>query len=239
MAFARSVSEPMPLRRIRDYVVCLSAMTLAGHRELSAQERTTPVATATAPAARATWQVGPYLSIGQHSPNNGVLGTIPRRDHLMVGVQAGTPVLRLGGIQINYLAQLMPFVVVNDRFARDFDAVLDSARLKRLPRRAYAVGLAPFGLEVATPSQRRVSGFLQSSGGGLIFFREFPDVTGRRLNFTLEAGGGIRLRVGSTQWAQLGYRYHHMSNAGTALANPGLDGNLVYAGYLWTAQLPR
>jgi hypothetical protein len=226
----------MLLRRIHQ-VLCLSAFTLTGHRALYAQEPAQHVADSS--PTRVAWQVGPYLSVGYHSPNNGILGTIPRRDHMMVGVQAGTPLLRVGGMQINYLAQLIPFVVVNDRFAGDYDAVLDSARLQRLPRRAYAVGLSPFGLEATTPPRRRLSAFLQSSGGALLFFRDFPDVTGRRLNFTLEAGGGIRFRLRPTQWAQLGYRYHHMSNAGTALANPGLDGNLLYAGYLWTARLPR
>ena len=64
-------------------------------------------------------------------------------------------------------------------------------------------------------------------------------MTGRRTNFTLEAGGGVRVRIGAAQWAQLGYKYHHISNAGTAFANPGLDGNVLYAGYQWSVRLPQ
>ncbi|MCC7054441.1 MAG: acyloxyacyl hydrolase [Gemmatimonadaceae bacterium] len=205
-----------------------------------------PVCTAAAEAqavggstARATWQVGAYLGAARSSPGNGVLGTMPARDHVMLGLQAGTTVLRMGRVSINYIAQLLPLVVVSDRQAARFDADLDEAGLPRLPRRAYAFGVAPFGLELSTPAGRRVSAFLTSAGGGLIFSRAFPDVTGRRTNFTLEAGGGVRIRTGRDQWTQLGYKYHHLSNAGTAFANPGLDGNLVYAGYQWTARLPR
>ena len=157
----------------------------------------------------------------------------------MIGLQAGTTVLRVGAVSLNYIAQVLPLVVVRDRHASNFDASLTSAGLEQLPRRAFAVGIAPFGLELSTPAARRVSGFLMSAGGGLIFSRAFPDVTGRRTNFTLEAGGGLRIRTARGQWTQIGYKYHHMSNAGTAFANPGLDGNLVYAGYQWTARLPR
>lgn len=188
---------------------------------------------------RGTWQVGTFLAGARGSPGNGILGTIPRRDHLMVGLQAGTTVLRMGGVQMNYIAQALPLVVVIDRDADRFDAALESAGLARIPARAYAVGVAPFGLELSTSPRHRVSGYLASAGGGLLFTRPFPDVTGRRTNFTLEAGFGLRIRTARGQWTQLGYKYHHISNAGTAFANPGLDGNLVYAGYQWTARLPR
>lgn len=191
------------------------------------------------PAPAGAWQVGTFAGAAKGSPGNGILGTIPRRDHVMLGLQAGTTVLRMGGVSLNYIAQLLPFVMINDRDASRFDAALDSAKLARIPAHAYAVGIAPFGLELSTSPRHRVSGFLQSAGGGLIFSRPFPDVTGRRTNFTLEAGFGLRIRTVRGQWTQLGYKYHHISNAGTAFANPGLDGNLVYAGYQWTARLPR
>jgi hypothetical protein len=29
----------------------------------------------------------------------------------------------------------------------------------------------------------------------------------------------------------VGYRYHHISNAGTHRRNPGLDSNVIYAGF--------
>ena len=185
------------------------------------------------------WQFGAYVATARSSPNNGALGTIPDRDHLIIGLQAGTTVLRLGPVRLSYVAQVLPMVRITDRKARDFDAYLDAAGIARIPGRVYAVGLVPFGIEVSSPAEKRVSAFLSSAGGGLLFTTSFPDVTGRRTNFTLEAGGGFRVRLGHSQWAQLGYKYHHMSNAGTAFANPGLDGNLFYAGYQRTAKLPR
>lgn len=191
------------------------------------------------PTRRGAWQIGAYIGSARNSPNDGALGTIPHRDHLMLGIQAGTPVLRLGGMRVSYLAQVMPLVVISDRAAPEFNPYLDANGIPRLAQRSYAVGVSPFGLEIASPANLRVSVFAATAGGGLVFTHPFPDVTGRRTNFTLEAGGGVRVRIGAAQWAQLGYKYHHISNAGTAFANPGLDGNVLYAGYQWSVRLPQ
>lgn len=191
------------------------------------------------PSSRSVWQVGAVVGVARNSPNDGLLGTIPHRDLFMLGLQAGTPILRLGPLRVNYFAQLLPVFVIMDREASAYDPYLDASGIARLPARSYAVGFSPFGLEVVAPLWRRAAVFAASSGGGLIFTRKFPDVTGRRTNFTLEAGGGVRIRVGTTQWVQLGYKYHHISNAGTAFANPGLDGNILYAGYQWAVRLPQ
>ena len=191
------------------------------------------------PARRAAWQIGAFVGSARNSPNDGALGTIPHRDHFMVGIQAGTPVLRLGVIRVSYLAQLLPLFIVSDRAAPAFNPYLDVNGIPRLAQRSYAVGVSPFGLEIASPANRRVSVFAAMAGGGLVFTHPFPDVTGRRTNFTLEAGGGVRVRIGAAQWAQFGYKYHHISNAGTAFANPGLDGNVLYAGYQWSVRLPQ
>ena len=147
--------------------------------------------------------------------------------------------LRLGPLRLQYIAQLLPLAIITDASASAFNAPLDSAGIARLPGRAVAFGLAPFGLELGSSIDRRVSGYLSSAGGGLIFTKAFPDVTGRRTNFTIEAGAGLRVRIGRQRWVQIGYKYHHLSNAGTAFANPGLDGNLAYVGYQWSARLPR
>jgi Lipid A 3-O-deacylase (PagL) len=212
-------------------------VTLVAVQPVGAQAH--PATTERGVVSAGTWQIGTYVAGARSSPGNGVLGTIPDRDHVLVGLQAGTTVLRLGSISVNYIAQVLPFVMIGDRFASQYDSLLDANRLARLPRRAYAFGVSPFGLEVTTPAARRMSGYLMTAGGGLLFTRAYPDVTGRRTNFTLEVGGGLRVRTRQAQWIQAGYKYHHLSNAGTAFANPGLDANLFYAGYQWAARLPR
>ena len=221
-------------RRTAARLLCAAGFTAA---RLGAQDFGT-AQPADAPH-RSLWHVGAVAGAARNSPNDGLLGTVPHRDLFIFGLQASTPLLRLGAVRVNYVAQVIPVFVIIDRAAPAYDPYLDANGIARLPERSYAFGFSPFGIEVVSPLWRRASLFGATSGGGLIFTRQFPDVTGRRTNFTLEAGGGVRVRVGATHWAQLGYKYHHISNAGTAFANPGLDGNIFYAGYQWAVRLPR
>ena len=187
-----------------------------------------------------TWQVGPWFGGARHSPVTMLLGTTPGRDHLFIGIQASTPVRRVGGGRLAYSVQVLPVVAISGRTAplnypgqRAPDGLLPGAD------RTYAWGFSPVGLELTTPQARRLSAFTAAAGGVLVFTRPFPVPEARRLNFTLEYGVGVRLRTHGEQWLQLGYKFHHLSNAYTAEMNPGLDGHVLYAGYQWSARLPR
>ena len=200
----------------------------------------------------AGWRVGPFVGAARNSPASSLLGTTPGRDHLFVGVQALTPVLRAGAVRIAYTAQLLPAVIVRGRTPPREHPGWPSAtdggarRLPALPARrepggnvAYAFGVSPFGLDVAVPVARAVGVYAATAAGALAFTRPFPVPEARRVNFTLEFGGGLVVRAGRERWLQLGYKYHHLSNAYTAAENPGLDAHVLYAGYQWTARLPR
>jgi len=142
------------------------------------------------------------------------------------------------------MAQALPFVMIQGRaaptnYVPGYGGGVTLSRLLHEPDRAYAVGLSPFGLELATPTTRRLALYGAAAAGGLIFTRPFPVPEGTRVNFTLEFGGGALLRVGRDRWVQLGYKFHHISNAYTARLNPALAANVFYAGYQWSVHLPR
>lgn len=195
--------------------------------------------TAGRPREFGSWQVGPWVGGARRSPV-GALAVTPDRTHLFVGVQALTPILRVGPVRVAYAVQLLPLVTIDGdrapilyRGPRTPDGRIPG------PRRAWAVGLSPFGVELATPQARRVSAFGATAAGGLIFTRPYPVPEAYRINFTLEYGGGVRLRTRGDEWVQLGYKYHHLSNAYLRDVNPGLDAHVWYAGYQWSARLPR
>ncbi len=56
-----------------------------------------------------------------------------------------------------------------------------------------------------------------------------PNASG--LNFLFAFGGGIRWNTGQRRALALGYRFLHISNAGTTSFNPGVDNNVIYVGY--------
>ena len=186
------------------------------------------------------WHAGLFVGVAHNSPVSANLGVTPGRDHLFVGLQASTPVVRVGSASVAYGAQLLPLVVVRGRAVPvSYAGPTNADGTLPGPDLAYAVGASPFGLEVAVPVGDRVRVYAATAAGGLLFTRPFPVPEARRVNFTLEYGGGLLVRSGRDAWIQLGYKYHHLSNAYTAALNPGLDANVFYAGYEWSVRLPR
>jgi opacity protein-like surface antigen len=50
-------------------------------------------------------------------------------------------------------------------------------------------------------------------------------------NFTAQLGGGVQLFTFSRHAAlDLGYKYHHISNANLGDKNPGMDSHMVFVG---------
>ena len=192
-------------------------------------------------SAAQPWRFGTFVGAAHDSPKSAMLGGTRGRDHLFVGFQALTPILRAGPVRVSYAAQLLPVVVIRGRTAPDNYGGRRAAdgQLPE-PNVNYAFGASPFGLEVAVPMPvRSVSLYGATAGGGVLFGRRFPVPEGARMNFTLEYGGGLLVNAGGGRLIQLGYKYHHISNAWMAAQNPGLDGNVFYAGYQWTARLRK
>jgi opacity protein-like surface antigen len=95
---------------------------------------------------------------------------------------------------------------------------------------AYGVGGSPIGAQVNFVHFRRVEPFL-TSGGGFLYFNHRMFGTTQQFNFTAQLGGGVQLFTSSRRTAiDLGYKYHHISNANLANQNPGLDSHMLFVG---------
>lgn len=95
---------------------------------------------------------------------------------------------------------------------------------------AYGVGGSPIGAQVNFVHYRHVEPFL-TSGGGFLYFNHRMFGTTQQFNFTAQLGGGVQLFTSSRRTAiDLGYKYHHISNANLANQNPGLDSHMLFVG---------
>jgi hypothetical protein len=210
---------------VQAYLIVIAVFLAAGARDVSAQAvvhgREGDVA---------DWRVGPFVGAAHNSPVSHLLGTTPGRDHLFIGVQAVTPVLRWRQVRLSYAAQILPAVFVRNASLLGEETTRDVA---------YAWGLSPFGLRVTAPAVGRFTVFGAAAAGALVFPRPYPVPAATRINFTLEFGGGLTVRTIRSREVEVGYKYHHLSNAYTSEANPGLDANVFYAGLLWHVKLPR
>lgn len=92
----------------------------------------------------------------------------------------------------------------------------------------YAVGFTPF-IAYNFREIWKIIPFLQL-GVGVVYTDLNPQGFGSHFDFTPQAGIGLRYEVGRGKFLNLSYRYHHISNAGTAEENVSIDSNFFLVG---------
>ena len=102
----------------------------------------------------------------------------------------------------------------------------------------YGFGITPLGFTFDFERAHKVYPFAQIDGGIIASTESIPDniANTSALNFLFDFGGGVKWRPNDRYAFTFGYKFLHISNAGTTSVNPGLDNNLVYAGQIGTAE---
>lgn len=95
----------------------------------------------------------------------------------------------------------------------------------------FGIGFAPIGLQGNFRPRKKLQPFLGLSLGFLPFTETIPNVTGKKLNFSTEAGAGIEYRLANKKAVTFGYKFYHISNASRGIENPGYDAQVLYVGY--------
>ena len=98
------------------------------------------------------------------------------------------------------------------------------------PGLVYGFGATPAGMIAYFRTSERVNLFGSLSGGAAWFTRDMPVPDARQLNFLVDLGGGVRVANRSGSAFIAGLKFHHMSNGNLGRQNPGIDGNVLYAG---------
>jgi hypothetical protein len=94
------------------------------------------------------------------------------------------------------------------------------------------LGIVPLRLSIPFSSPGSRNFFYADTGLGIFLFeKEFPNPDGANLNVTIDFGFGYEFRISDNNSLSVGYRFHHLSNAGTAEVNPGLDSNMIYLSF--------
>ena len=73
--------------------------------------------------------------------------------------------------------------------------------------------------------------FAAATGGFLYFSEQVPVAGASQFNFTYDFSGGIQIVNSNRRSFTIGYKYHHISNGYTATFNPGVDLQMIYAGF--------
>ncbi len=106
----------------------------------------------------------------------------------------------------------------------------------------------PYHLAVDHGGQSMVGGYLLGSwkftglnqvkpyvfaGGGPVYVGLGLPSMGAKLNFSYQGGTGVQIPVAQATMLNLEYRYHHISNAGTASPNEPLNSSKFLLGLSW------
>ena len=68
------------------------------------------------------------------------------------------------------------------------------------------------------------------AGGGILYVDLGLPTMGSRLNFSYQGGTGVQYFIAKDPALSLEYRYHHISNAGTATPNEPLNSSKILLG---------
>jgi hypothetical protein len=197
---------------------------------------TTVVAATTAPPSYEFW-VG--LS-GGSSDMGTPLGITPGQRLAITAFRLRRPLGSGGDIAAHYTVDLVPLAMMsrpltfpngphpgcNRELCPESGPLLGDGA-------AYGFGIIPLGAEISFVPHRRAELTVGASAGGLLFDRKVPLTSGARFNFTASIGAAFAILSDAGRGVSIGYRLHHLSNAGMAVNNPGLASHLFFAGVRW------
>jgi hypothetical protein len=135
-------------------------------------------------------------------------------------------------VAVEYTVDLVPLTLVSrPEFVFTQQPGSNFFTVERRHTTVYGAGASPVGFKFNFRREKRVQPFASTSGGVLYFSRQVPAPGSSQFNFTFEFSGGVQVFTHSRRAVTLGYKLQHVSNANTAPFNPGLDANVIYAGF--------
>ena len=163
-----------------------------------------------------------------------LIGKTPNARFGNVGLRYGRVLAASKSVAFEWTIDAVPLAILtNDRFTLvpvtmgEFTVF----NVQKTRKSVYAWGISPIGLKFNFRRQHRVQPFASGSGGFLYFREDVPVSGARRFNFTYDFAGGVQI-VNSTRRAfTIGYKYQHISNGYRSPINPGVDVQMIYAGF--------
>lgn len=89
-------------------------------------------------------------------------------------------------------------------------------------------GMSPLGFQINFAGDKDVQPFINTAAGFMLLNKRFPDIRGKKMNFTFGAGGGIEILLSESVSLSAGIKYYHLSNGDRGEINPGIDSNMYY-----------
>jgi opacity protein-like surface antigen len=158
-----------------------------------------------------------------------LIGKTPSAHYGQIGLRYGRVLAASKSVAFEWTIDAIPLAILsNERLfvVSSTPFVIGSTR-----KSVYAAGAAPIGLKFNFRRNRRVQPFGQATGGFLYFADQVPITNASQFNFTFDFSGGVQIVNSNRRSFTVGYKYHHISNGNTGIFNPGVDVQMVFAGF--------
>jgi hypothetical protein len=158
-----------------------------------------------------------------------LIGKTPSAHYGQIGLRYGHVLAASKTVAFEWTIDAVPLTILSTERSI---LVSSSPFVLSVSRKAvYGAGAAPIGLKFNFRRNRRVQPFGQATGGLLYFTEQVPISEASQFNFTFDFSGGVQIVNSTRRSFTIGYKYHHISNGNTGFFNPGVDVQMIFAGF--------
>jgi hypothetical protein len=191
---------------------------------------TAPIQSAPSTGIQKGWnEIGVWGGISFDAPT--LIGKTPSARFGNLGFRVGRVLAASKDVAFEWTFDAVPVAVLS---VERFTVVPSGSGLFVVQKRRENVigaGASPIGLKFNFRRQHRVQPFASTTGGFLYFGQDVPVPGATKFNFTYDFSGGVQVVNSSQRAFIVGYKYQHISNGGRSAINPGVDVQMIYAGF--------
>jgi hypothetical protein len=159
------------------------------------------------------------------------IGKTPDARFGTIGLRYGRVLAANDNLAFSWTIDAVPVAVLSVNRFTIVPTGSGSFTVQRSRDHTYAAGLSPIGLKLNFRRSQTLQPFASGSGGFLYFSKNVPVAGAARFNFTFDFGGGVQIVKNSGRAITIGYKYQHISNGDRSPINPGVDVQMLYAGF--------
>jgi hypothetical protein len=172
---------------------------------------------------------GIWGGISFNSPT--LIGTTPNARFGNVGLRYGRVLAASKTVAFEWTIDAIPLAIFSGKQDTSLFFPAPGTKLPLDRRTVYGAGAAPIGLKFNFRRNHRVQPFGHATGGFLYFSKQVPVPGSSQFNFTFDFSGGVQIVNSNRRSFTLGYKFQHISNGNTGFFNPGVDVQMVFAGF--------
>ena len=164
--------------------------------------------------------------------NGSLKGVTSDRRFFLFGLSYSHLLARTKVCDFRWASEIVPLELLAEPFIQGTDLqALTSVPPFTETRVTYGLGTNPVGAEVVFLPGRRLQPLTGVHLGISYFTRNVLASHAAQLNFMIDGRVGVRFPMQSGKSLTFSYMFQHMSNAYTALENPGVDSHMIHVAY--------